>query len=124
MTEPAPDQIRAVIDVNLLVRGVLSATGGSAYLIQLFKQARFVTVTSRSHLEELHEVLGYGRLVRRYRISRRQRQRAVVQIYKRSVWVEPVGAVSLCRDPKDDYLIEMALLSLSLIHISEPTRPY
>ena len=119
MIEAFPAQIRAVIDVNLLVRGILSQTGGSARLIQLLKQGRFLAITSRTHLEELHRVLGYSRLVRKYRLTRRHRQRIVAQLYKRSVWVAPIGTLSLCRDPKDDYLIEMALLGRSAYLVSD-----
>jgi putative PIN family toxin of toxin-antitoxin system len=119
MTEPLSAELRAVIDVNLLVRGILSQTGSSARLIQLLKQGRFVVVTSRTHLEELYRVLGYARLVRKYRLTRGHRQRIVVQLYKRGIWVELSGALSLCRDPNDDYLIEMALLGRSSYLVSE-----
>ncbi len=119
MTEAFPAQIRAVIDVNLLVRGILSQTGGSARLIQLLKQGKFVPITSRTHLEELYRVLGYSRLVRKYHLTRRHRQRIVAQLYKRSVWVAPIGTLSLCRDPHDDYLIEMAILGRSAYLVSE-----
>lgn len=102
--------IRAVVDANLLVRGILSPSGTSAELIQLLKRPPFVPITSRTHLYEIYRVLGYPRLVRRYRITRRQRNRLIAQLYYRSVWVEPTGRLAVCRDPKDDYLIEMALL--------------
>ncbi len=95
-----PALIRAVVDVNLLVRGTLSATGGSAQLIKALKQARFLSITSRPHLQELYRVLGYPRLQKRFRITRRQRRRLVAQLYARSVYVEPVGSLALCRDPR------------------------
>lgn len=119
MPDPAPPTLRAVIDVNLLVRGTLSPTGGSALLIQALKQSLFLPITSRQHLQELHRVLGYPRLLRKHRITRRQRQRLVAQLYARSRWVEPAGRLALCRDPKDDYLLEMALLGQATHIVSE-----
>jgi predicted nucleic acid-binding protein len=35
------------------------------------------------------------------------------------MWVEPAGRLALCRDPKDDYLIEMALLGRATHIVSE-----
>ncbi len=111
--------IRVVVDVNLLIRGTISPRGGSGLLIQALKQRRFLSITSRPHLEELYRVLGYRRLVRKYRITQQQRQRLVAQLYQRSVWVEPLGNLTLCRDPKDDYLLEMVLLGQATHLISE-----
>lgn len=119
MPDPSPPTIRAVIDVNLLIRGTLSTTGGSALLIQALKQSLFLPITSRQHLQELYRVLGYPRLLRRHRITRRQRHRLVAQLYDRSIWVEPAGRLALCRDPKDDYLLEMALLGRATHIVSE-----
>lgn len=111
--------LRVVVDVNLLIRGTISPKGGSGLLIQALKQRRFLSITSRPHLEELYRVLGYRRLVRKYKITQHQRQRLVAQLYQRSVWVEPTGNLTLCRDPKDDYMLEMALLGRATHLISE-----
>ena len=43
-------------------------------------------------------------------MTARQRQRLIAQLYSRSVWVEPATHLALCRDPHDDYLLEMVLL--------------
>lgn len=119
MIDPAAPTIRAVIDVNLLVRSLLSTTGGSAQLVQALKHQWFVPVTSRQHLLELYRVLGYPRLARKYGITRRQRQRLVAQLYQRSAWVEPSGRLAVCRDPNDDYLLEMALLGRATHIVTE-----
>ena len=115
----APPTIRAVVDVNLLVRSLLSSRGGSAQLVQALKQGLFTPISSKQHLLELYRVLGYPRLARRYRITRRQRQRLVAQLYRRSIWVETTRQLALCRDPHDDYLLEMALVSRASHLVSE-----
>jgi putative PIN family toxin of toxin-antitoxin system len=110
MSDPTASAVRVVVDVNLLVRGILSGRGGSAVLIRALKQGRFIPVASRLYLQEIYRVLGYPRLLRRYPVTHRQRRRLIAQIYGRAVWVEPVTHLALCRDPHDDYLLEMALL--------------
>jgi putative PIN family toxin of toxin-antitoxin system len=102
--------MRAVIDVNLLIRAVLSPAGGAGLLWRALLDDKLVSITSRKQLYELHRVLRYSRIVRRYHITRRQRQRLVARLYQRSIWVQTTGRLQLCRDPEDDYLIEMALV--------------
>lgn len=109
----------AVIDTNLLVRGVLSAKGGSRALIVALKRGEFVPVTCRPHLAELYGVLGYTRLTRKWPIARRIRNRIVAQLYQRAIWVEPEGTLHLCRDPRDDYLVEAALLAKAAYLVTE-----
>ncbi len=109
----------ALVDVNLLVRGILSAKGGSRTLITAFKRGDYLPITARRHMTELYRVLGYPRLTRKWPITRRVRRRIVAQLYQRSVWVEPVGELHLCRDPQDDYLLEMALLGQATHLVSE-----
>lgn len=43
----------------------------------------------------------------------------MAQIYRRAIWTEPVDTLHLCRDPKDDYLLEMALLGGASHLVSE-----
>jgi putative PIN family toxin of toxin-antitoxin system len=109
----------AVVDVNLLVRGTLSAKGGSRALITAFKRGEYLPITARRHLTKLYRVLGYPRLTRKWPITRRIRRRLVAQLYQRAVWVEPTGDLRLCRDPQDDYLLEMALLGQATHLVSE-----
>jgi putative PIN family toxin of toxin-antitoxin system len=111
--------ISAVIDVNLLVRGTLSPKGGSRVLIVAFKRGEYLPITSRRHLTELYQVLGYRRLTRKWPITHRIRRRLIAQLYQRATWVEPTGALRFCRDPKDDYLLEMALLGKATYLVSE-----
>ena len=110
MSDPTTAAVRVVVDVNLLVRGILSGKGGSAVLIRALKQGLFIPIASRPYLQEVYRVLGYPRLLRRYPVTHRQRRRLIAQIYGRAVWVEPLTHLVLCRDPHDDYLLEMALL--------------
>ena len=110
MSDPTASAVRVVVDVNLFVRGILSGRGGSTVLIRALKQGLFIPIAYRPYLQDVYRVLGYPRLLRRYPVTNRQRRRLIAQIYDRAVWVEPAAHLALCRDPHDDYLLEMALL--------------
>ena len=79
-------------------------------LIRALKQGLFIPIASRPYLQEVYRVLGYPRAAPPLPGTHRQRRRLIAQIYGRAVWVEPLTHLVLCRDPHDDYLLEMALL--------------
>lgn len=116
--------IKAVVDTVVFVRGALSKTGGSAFIIQAFKQRRFLLLTSRAHLEEIFHTLGYPRLRRKYALTDRGCKKLVSQISARGVLLLPKGALEICRDPDDNYLVEMALLGKADYLVTEDADLY
>jgi putative PIN family toxin of toxin-antitoxin system len=102
--------IRAVVDTVVFVRGTLSRKGKSAFVIQAFKQQKFLLITSRDHVEEVFHTLGYPRLRRKYNLTDRRCKKLAGQIAVRGVVLSPFDSIAICRDPDDDYLIEIALL--------------
>lgn len=111
--------LRAVIDVNLLVRSALSPTGASAEILNALKRHTFTSPTCRPHLDELNRVLAYPRIIRRYHVTPRRRHRLLAQFYLRSIYFELTGTLRLCRDPNDDYLIELAILGQATHLVTE-----
>jgi len=111
--------LRVVVDTNVLVRGTLSATGGSALVIEAIKRRRCVLITSRQHLSELYDVLGRSRITRKYGVTDKERRRLVGRLYASAILVTPIGTLSLCRDPQDDYLLELALLGQATHLVTE-----
>ena len=107
------------MDTNVLVRGTLSATGGSALVLEAIKRRRCVLITSRQHLSELYDVLGRSRITRKYGVTDRERQRLVGRLYASAILVTPTGTLSICRDPQDDYLLELALLGQATHLVTE-----
>lgn len=102
--------IRAVVDTLVFVRGTLSLSGGSASVVKAFKQRRYLLLTSRLHMEEIFHTPGYPRLRRKHALSDRACKKIVGQISSRGALLSPQGVLDHCRDPDDNYLIEMALL--------------
>jgi putative PIN family toxin of toxin-antitoxin system len=111
--------LRVVVDTNVLVRGILSTTGGSALILEAIKRRQCVLITSRQHLSELYDVLGRPRIARKYGVTDKERRRLVGRLYASAILVTPIGTLSLCRDPKDDYLLELALVGQATHLVTE-----
>jgi uncharacterized protein len=101
--------VRAVVDVNVLISGVLSATGASAEILRASRDGRFELVVSELLLAELMRALSYPKL--RKRIPP-EKTAAFVN------WVRDHGTLAedpaspppvASRDPDDDYLLALAI---------------
>jgi len=102
--------IRAVVDANVLVSGAIVTHGASAFIVKAIKRRQFLFITCRRNLHETYRVLGYRRVRRKYQVRDRDRKRLIGRLTFIGEFVEPIGEVQICRDPTDDYLIEMAIL--------------
>ncbi len=119
MLIPETPTLRAVIDANIIIRGTLSDTGGSALILESIKRNRCTFVTSHTHLGEVYRVLARPRMQRRYGITPRRRKRLIARLSVRAAMVSPQGRLRICRDPKDDYLVEIALLGRATHLVTE-----
>ncbi len=101
--------MRAVVDVNVLVSGVLSAKGRSADLLRANRDGQFELVVSELLLAELKRTLAYPKL--RKRIPLEKAASFVNWVRDHGTVVEdpasppPVSS----RDPDDDYLLALAI---------------
>jgi putative PIN family toxin of toxin-antitoxin system len=117
-----PDEERltqAVVDTNILIRGTLSSSGASALVVDAIFHRRCLLITSRIQLSELHRVLSRPRFVHRYGITPDRRHHLITRLYSLAMIVRPRGHLAICRDPNDDYLIEMALLGQASYLVSQ-----
>ncbi|MCX7854613.1 MAG: putative toxin-antitoxin system toxin component, PIN family [Anaerolineae bacterium] len=97
---------RAVIDTSLLVR-MITGSPASSPLYRLWREGRFELVLSPLLLEELEVVLSRPALQKYLRPGTAQ---AFLDLLSAEATVViPAIAVSLCRDPKDDALLEVAI---------------
>ncbi|MBI3760734.1 MAG: putative toxin-antitoxin system toxin component, PIN family [Chloroflexi bacterium] len=95
-----------------------------SFVVQAFKRRLFLLLTSRSHMEEVFHTLGYPRLRRKYALSDRTCKRIVGQISARGLILSPTGSLEICRDPDDNYLIELALLGRADYLVTEDADLY
>jgi putative PIN family toxin of toxin-antitoxin system len=101
--------VRAVVDVNVLISGMLSAKGPSAEVLRASRAGLFELVVSDLLLTELQRTLGYPKL--RTRIPREKTAAFVNWVHDQGTLAEdpenpaPVSS----RDPDDDYLLALAI---------------
>jgi len=100
--------MRVVIDTNVWVSALLNPGGFLAQVISAWLDERFEVVISLPILEELEDVLSRPRLRTRYGIEEKQAQRFLSIIVEGAIPVSVTGRLALCRDPRDDMLLETA----------------
>ncbi len=100
--------MRAVLDPNVVISGLLSSKGAPAQVLSSWQAGRFEMIVSPLLIEELQRALRYPKL--RRHISAEDGEAAVRWLRAGASRVEdpagdpPVGSV----DPGDDYLIVLA----------------
>lgn len=105
----ASSGVRATVDNNVWISGLLSDRGAPARLIEAFRAARFTLVSSDPLLEELAGVLQRPRLLSRSGVTPERVASLLHLIREQAEIVDIPGAVHVCRDPDDDAVIETAI---------------
>ncbi len=100
---------RAVIDTNVLVSAlILPRSRVGSVLVHLTRGA-FIPLYHMDMLEELIAVLARPRIRTRYHISDDSIRTIVDLLLLRGELAEPIERVAVCRDPKDDIFLAVAL---------------
>jgi putative PIN family toxin of toxin-antitoxin system len=100
--------VRAVLDPNVIISGLLSRSGTPARLLETWAHGAFELVVSESLLAELARALEYPKLVER--ISSAERSR-LFELLRAEAEVAPDPSDPPPRtsaDPGDDYLIALS----------------
>lgn len=107
--------MRAVLDINVIVSGVLSSRGAPASILRAWTEGVFELVASPMLIAELRRVLAYPRIAQR--IAADGAADLVALIERAAVWFDdPDDPPSVrSQDPLDDYLIALAESSRSMI---------
>lgn len=102
--------IRAVVDTNTLISGLISPLGAPARITHHWRQGDFLLLTSPVLLAELRRVLEYRRISDRLGWSSEERTQ-FVESFETLALITP-GALTLpgvTRDPKDDPVVACAV---------------
>lgn len=102
--------IRAVVDTNTLISGIISPLGAPAEIMRRWQQGDFLLLTSPVLLEELRRVLKYPRIASRLGWSSETRRRFLESF--ETLTLVTAGTLSLpgvTRDPKDDAVVACAI---------------
>jgi putative PIN family toxin of toxin-antitoxin system len=101
--------MRAVVDTNILIRAVIKPSGTVGPILRRLARAEFELIYSRALLEELLEKLALPRLRDKYSLTDDAIADLVALLALRAELVAPDFAVTVCRDPEDNKVIEAAL---------------
>ena len=106
--------MRAVLDVNVLVSGLLSGAGSPGRLIALWLGGAFELVVSEALLAELERALSYPKL--RERIGPEDAVDFLELLRSTaSMFADAEHPDAVSGDPGDDYLVALATASASIL---------
>jgi putative PIN family toxin of toxin-antitoxin system len=105
---PAPS-IRAVIDTNILVRALIKPDGTVGPVLQRLRQGQYTLLYAPPLLEELVDVLNRPRIRRKYGLTEADIRTVVGLLLLRGEAVTPAERITICRDPKDNKFLEVAV---------------
>jgi uncharacterized protein len=102
--------MKAVVDTNVLVSGVLSPRGAPAQILEAWREGRFQIVSSAPLVEELRRVLARPSIAGRLGWSPDQRRQFVSYFEESVLLVAPDPAIeAVLRDTADNRVIEAAV---------------
>ena len=110
MNNPQAGIPRALIDTNVWISAILNPSGQPARILAAFRQGQFVAVLSRPLVEEIANVLYRPRIYRRWQFDVTGVQQTLYLLSQAVFEPAPAGTLHICRDPKDDFVLETALL--------------
>jgi putative PIN family toxin of toxin-antitoxin system len=101
--------VRAVVDVNVLISGVLSAKGSSAEILRASRDGQFELVVSELLLAELTRTLAYHKLRKRIPPEKAAAFASWLRDHG-TLAQDPASPPPVrSRDPDDDYLLALAI---------------
>lgn len=102
--------IRAVLDTNVMVSGILSAKGAPGRILTAWFEDRFHLVTSLPILKELDRVLRYPKISRRHGWSDARVLEFVEDVQSLAILVPgELRLKVIAEDPSDDRYLECAI---------------
>jgi putative PIN family toxin of toxin-antitoxin system len=101
--------MRAVIDTNILVSALIRPQGTVGPVLLRLRQGDYTLLYAWKSLEELIDVLSRPRIRDKYHLTDQDIQTVVGLILLCGEEVTPTERITMCRDPKDDKFLEIAL---------------
>ncbi|MDZ7290172.1 MAG: putative toxin-antitoxin system toxin component, PIN family [candidate division KSB1 bacterium] len=101
---------RVLVDTNVWVSALLNPHGFPARVLEALETDQFEPILSEPLLEELLDVLSRPRLIKKYHLEPYDIAELAALLEEKAIKVAPSGKLHLCRDPRDDIVLETALL--------------
>jgi len=101
--------VRAVLDTNVLVSGLVAEHGLPRQILDAWLEGRYILVTSLYLIEELIHVLSYPRIAERIRLDDAELAAILAALlFKAEVVPGQLRLPGVTRDPKDDAVVACA----------------
>jgi putative PIN family toxin of toxin-antitoxin system len=101
--------VRAVLDTNVLVSGLVAESGTPRQILDAWFEDRYVLVTSLYLVEELAHVLSYPRISKRLHLNESTAAAIIgALLSKAEVTPGQLQLPGVTRDPKDDAVVACA----------------
>jgi putative PIN family toxin of toxin-antitoxin system len=100
--------LRAVVDTNILVRAVIKPLGSVGPVLRRLRDGAYVLLYSEPLLTELVDVLNRPRIRDKYSLTPDDIETVVALVLLRGEGIVPTRRIDICRDPKDNMLLEAA----------------
>ena len=101
--------MRAVIDSNVIVSGLIRPRGAPGSILRALRDRHFLALVSPPILEEIVAILTRPWLTERYGVEEEDIRDFLRLLALRSELVEPTTKLRECRDPHDDMFLEVAV---------------
>jgi len=100
---------KILIDTNVWVSAFLNPSGYPAKIITAWLADKMQIVISIPLLKEILDVLQRPRIQKKYKYSAEEIKTYLDLIFQRAEKIEPAGNINLCRDTRDNIVLETAL---------------
>jgi len=103
-------KVVALIDTNVWVSALINPHGFPAKVREAWLKGQYTIVASSPLIKELRVVLSRPRLRQRLGISESRADELIALVMERARIVNTEGRLKLCRDPRDDMVLETAII--------------
>lgn len=101
---------RVLLDTNIWISAFINPTGPPARVLEFYTEGHYQLIASQPLLDEIAAVLSRPRIRRAVRFSDERIALWFRRLQSEAVLVDPEGDIRLCRDPKDNIVLETAIL--------------
>jgi len=98
-----------LIDTNVWVSAFINRKGYPARVKDAWVHGRFEVILSVPLLQEINDMLHRPRIKEKYRISEDEIARFLELLLRRAILVTVSGQMKLCRDERDNVVLETAI---------------
>ena len=111
--------MRAVVDTNILVRAIIRPRGAVGRVLSGLRRGDYTLLYSKALLDELVDVLNRPRIRQKYHLTDRDITTLIRLVLLRGEAVIPALKIAVCRDPKDNKFLEVAVAGRADVVVSK-----